>query len=156
MLRSLVGSEMCIRDRLSSTCGAPRNHTNFRPWTHTSDDSYIYQLSLVLATAIVSFLCMILYSQFSVVLPLYGPARRHSIMEYLSIVQCSRFFRQHAAAAVVAFRTCTEETVNRQQARCQWDQAPSVGVARTYTGGCGRYTVSTDLTAEEGKMEPTS
>ena len=27
----------------------------FRPWTHTSDDSYIYQLSLVLATAIVSY-----------------------------------------------------------------------------------------------------
>ena len=25
------------------------------PWTHTSDDSYIYQLSLVLATATVSF-----------------------------------------------------------------------------------------------------
>ena len=23
----------------------------FRPWTHTSDDSYIYQLSLVVATA---------------------------------------------------------------------------------------------------------
>ena len=32
-----MGSEMCIRDR-----------------THTSDDSYIYQLSLVLATATVS------------------------------------------------------------------------------------------------------
>ena len=28
----------------------------FSPWTHTSDDSYIYQLSLVLATAIVSSL----------------------------------------------------------------------------------------------------
>ena len=28
----------------------------FSPWTHTSDDSYIYQLSLVLATATVSFL----------------------------------------------------------------------------------------------------
>ena len=27
----------------------------FSQWTHTSDDSYIYQLSLVLATAIVSF-----------------------------------------------------------------------------------------------------
>ena len=27
----------------------------FSTWTHTSDDSYIYQLSLVLATAIVSF-----------------------------------------------------------------------------------------------------
>ena len=28
----------------------------FRPWTHTSDDSYICQLSLVVATATVSFL----------------------------------------------------------------------------------------------------
>ena len=27
----------------------------FRPWTHTSDDSYIYQLSLVVATATASF-----------------------------------------------------------------------------------------------------
>ena len=27
----------------------------FRPWTHTSDDSYTYQLSLVVATATVSF-----------------------------------------------------------------------------------------------------
>ena len=27
----------------------------FCPWTHTSDDSYIYQLSLVVATATVSF-----------------------------------------------------------------------------------------------------
>ena len=27
----------------------------FRPWTHTSDDSYIYQLSLVVATATVYF-----------------------------------------------------------------------------------------------------
>ena len=25
------------------------------PWTHTSDDSYIYQVSLVLATATISF-----------------------------------------------------------------------------------------------------
>ena len=27
----------------------------FRPWTHTADDSYIYQLSLVVAAATVSF-----------------------------------------------------------------------------------------------------
>ena len=27
----------------------------FCPWTHTSDDSYIYQLSLVVATATVSY-----------------------------------------------------------------------------------------------------
>ena len=30
-------------------------------------------------------LSTILYSQFSVVLPLYGPARRHSIMQHVSI-----------------------------------------------------------------------
>ena len=29
---------------------------HYGPWTHTSDDSYIYQLLLVLATAIVSFI----------------------------------------------------------------------------------------------------
>ena len=28
-----------------------RTYVMFRPWTHTSDDRYIYQLSLVLATA---------------------------------------------------------------------------------------------------------
>ena len=33
----------------------------FRPWTHTSDDSYIYQLSLVVATATV-FFCAVLVS----------------------------------------------------------------------------------------------
>ena len=32
----------------------------FRPWTHTSDDSYIYQLSLVVATATVSLLLLLL------------------------------------------------------------------------------------------------
>ena len=33
-----------------------RTYVMFRPWTHTSDDSYIYQLSLVVATATVSFI----------------------------------------------------------------------------------------------------
>ena len=33
----------------------------FRPWTHTSDDSYIYQLSLVVATATVSLYTTIYY-----------------------------------------------------------------------------------------------
>ena len=43
--------------RLSSTCGAPRNHTNVQPVdAQLSDDSYIYQLSLVSATATLSFL----------------------------------------------------------------------------------------------------
>ena len=32
-----------------------RTYVMFRPWTHTSDDSYIYQLSLVVATATESF-----------------------------------------------------------------------------------------------------
>ena len=31
----------------------------FRPWTHTSDDSYMYQLSLVVATAAVSFIVIV-------------------------------------------------------------------------------------------------
>ena len=30
-----------------------RTYVMFRAWTHTSDDSYIYQLSLVVATATV-------------------------------------------------------------------------------------------------------
>ena len=34
----------------------------FRPCTHTSDDSYIYQLSLVVATATVSFLFLVRYT----------------------------------------------------------------------------------------------
>ena len=46
----------------------------FSPWTHTSDDSYIYQLSLVLATAIVSFI-------------LFCPARPHLTFK---VVQVSR------------------------------------------------------------------
>ena len=33
----------------------------FSPWTHTSDDSYIYQLSLVLATPIVSYNLDVIY-----------------------------------------------------------------------------------------------
>ena len=33
----------------------------FRPWTHTSDDSYIYQLSLAVATATVSFAMLVLF-----------------------------------------------------------------------------------------------
>ena len=33
-----------------------RTYVMFRPWTHTSDDSYIYQLSLVVATATVSYI----------------------------------------------------------------------------------------------------
>ena len=33
-----------------------QSHQRSAPWTHTSDDSYIYQLSFVLATATVSFI----------------------------------------------------------------------------------------------------
>ena len=35
----------------------------FRPWTHTSDDSYMYLLSLVVATATVSYLCPLTYAR---------------------------------------------------------------------------------------------
>ena len=37
----------------------------FRPWTHTSDDSYIYQLSLVVATATLSYICT--YTNLSII-----------------------------------------------------------------------------------------
>ena len=46
----------------------------FRPWTYTSNDSYIYQLSLVVATATVSFIG---WRFFFVVLSY--PERLHSI-----------------------------------------------------------------------------
>ena len=36
-----------------------RTYVMFRPWTHTSDDSYIYQLSLVVTTATVSCMTII-------------------------------------------------------------------------------------------------
>ena len=44
------------------------------------------------------FNCIILYSQFTVVLPSYGPARRHSHAICEHQVLLARFFRQHAAA----------------------------------------------------------
>ena len=44
----------------------------FSPWTHTSADSYIYQLSLVLATATVSFsACRVLCGSVILLCPLY-------------------------------------------------------------------------------------
>ena len=40
-------------NRYCCTYYVPDTYDTFRPWTHTSDDSYIYQLSLVVATATV-------------------------------------------------------------------------------------------------------
>ena len=132
----------------------------FSPWTHTSDDSYIYQLSLVLATASVSFF-MILYSQFSVVLPLYSPARMHSIVQYVRIDRSLRFIRQHDAAAVFFFDSMM------QQQWCHTGHLPKKSLASdvlmapsSVSGGCkgihrcGRYQVSSDLdlSADEGKI----
>ena len=51
----------------------------FRPWTHTSDDSYIYQLSLVVATAtavsfsFLIFVSSVLFVSFVVVLLVASP-----------------------------------------------------------------------------------
>ena len=55
--------------------------------------------------------------------------------------------------STVAYRTWH---VQKQVAgEVSWHQAPSVVVARVYTCGmCGRYPVSIDLSAEEGKKEP--
>ena len=43
------------RQKYIRTYVVVRMMPTFRPWTHTSDDSYIYQVSLVVATATVSF-----------------------------------------------------------------------------------------------------
>ena len=52
----------------------------FSPWTRTSDDSYIYQLSLVLATATVSYIYMgLLPSSSEVASPRNTPLRVHGL-----------------------------------------------------------------------------
>ena len=51
-LQGLSQTEEMLIARCCPIMRAP----TFSPWAHTSDDSYIYQLSLVLATASVSFL----------------------------------------------------------------------------------------------------
>ena len=48
-------------EMLIALCCPIMRAPTFSPWAHTSDDSYIYQLSLVLATASVSYI--ILWSQ---------------------------------------------------------------------------------------------
>ena len=53
----------------------------FRPWTHTSDDSYIYQLSLVVATATVSFIYLFFLSSSTVVRrPKRGCSSEHNLV----------------------------------------------------------------------------
>ena len=47
-------SSTSLRTSPPSPLPSPGLPPTFRPWTHTSDDSYIYQLSLVVATATVS------------------------------------------------------------------------------------------------------
>ena len=64
-----VANEVPFSSRCTTISTAKKNPTGslppavplaitstFRPCTHTSDDSYIYQLSLVVATATVSFI----------------------------------------------------------------------------------------------------
>ena len=93
-----------------------------------------------------------MYTHFSVVLLLFGPARTHSIMRYVCeyrvhCIKCSRFFRQHAAAAVVACGACTEETGSKR----------GVNGTRLRQWGLQGYTpVSIDPSGEEGKKGPIS
>ena len=69
---------------------------HFRPWTHTSDDSYIYQLSLVVATATVSYIFKRVFNHMRYApargsLPTMAhisvPVRRHP--QHSFVVQCS-------------------------------------------------------------------
>ena len=72
----------------------------FRPWTHTSDDSYIYQLSLVVATATVSLIISIYTAVMYVVLlyvvtvlfqeTIWAPFRRESARKLIpgAVISC--------------------------------------------------------------------
>ena len=71
----------------------------FRQWTHTSDDSYIYQLSLVVATATVSFFR---FSEWRIpeMMPFCGYFRekcRYLADDFESLMMCS----QHRSAAMI-------------------------------------------------------
>ena len=50
-------NERVLPALLHLRCPSQSHQPTFSPWTHTSDDSYIYQLSLVLATATYCILC---------------------------------------------------------------------------------------------------
>ena len=50
-----VGYVLCTYEYYVRMYQVSAGRNTFRPWTHTSDDSYMYQLSLVVATATVSF-----------------------------------------------------------------------------------------------------
>ena len=49
-----VGYVLCTYEYYVRMYLVSAGRNTFRPWTHTSDDSYMYQLSLVVATATVS------------------------------------------------------------------------------------------------------
>ena len=59
----------------------------FRPWTHTSDDSYIYPLSLVVATATVSFKGSGRNGGDDEVAPLRIPPRRTSFIRMKALTE---------------------------------------------------------------------
>ena len=81
-----------------------------------------------------------MYSQFSVVLPLYGPAK-HSMMQYVSIRVTFAIF------SIVAYRTCAETgsrrgiiDTSRHQVMVSLKDFRCEGIHR-----CGRCPVSIDL-----------
>ena len=77
----------------------------FSPWTHTSDDSYIYQLSLVLATATVSYPTAP-WSLFGIAhvytgLGVRASAKDHNGVHGLHVLPGERIPRHDVAAAAV-------------------------------------------------------
>ena len=65
MIRTFRPRNSCIAFVYSLVGGGITR--TFRPWTHTSDDTYIYQLSLVVATATVSYVIPGLYFEKSII-----------------------------------------------------------------------------------------
>ena len=90
----------------------------FSPWTHTSDDSYIYQLSLVLATATVSLFSHLLIATMQSVVTGQAP-KTYKIKRYTQAPKQIVYLRQKLKGEISVrtylIRTCHTRMLNESQ-----------------------------------------
>ena len=105
----------------------------FRPWTHTSDDSYMYQLSLVVATATLSY-----YLRNSKIKGIPHPdstnekgQHKNSAFAQFKYVAEGKYNRDEQSPIVRAKDTCTASCVRSERGACT---AKSVSA---FMGGAG-------------------
>ena len=81
-------------------CPSQSHLPTFRPCTHTSDDSYIYQLSLVVATATVSFAFPSTFLDVSSARELWQPEVTHFVRQHHHRFHCC------VLQSLLLFRVC--------------------------------------------------